>query len=82
LHPVLAAEDVVQELTRVYDPEIGLDIINLGLVYEVSVEGDTVKVWMTLTRAGSWGIKPEKIFRFCTSEEIVEHGEATHQDQP
>jgi|SRR5579884_2902299 len=49
MHPVTTAEDVVNELRQVYDPEIGLDIITLGLVYEVAVEGDTIKIWMTLT---------------------------------
>ncbi len=49
LQPVVTAEDVIRELTQVYDPEIGLDIVNLGLVYEVAVQDDTVKVRMTFT---------------------------------
>ncbi|MGH2461780.1 MAG: metal-sulfur cluster assembly factor [Chloroflexota bacterium] len=49
LQPVVTAEDVVGELTQVYDPEIGLDIVSLGLVYEVAVEGGTVKIRMTFT---------------------------------
>ena len=49
LQPVVTAEDVVRELGQVYDPEIGIDIVNLGLVYEVAVEDGTVKVWMTFT---------------------------------
>jgi len=49
LQPVVTAEDVIRELGQVYDPEIGVDIVNLGLVYEVAVEDDTIKVWMTLT---------------------------------
>ncbi|HZW29992.1 MAG: metal-sulfur cluster assembly factor [Chloroflexi bacterium] len=47
--PVVTAEDVIRELTQVYDPEIGIDIINLGLVYEVAVEGDRIHVRMTFT---------------------------------
>jgi metal-sulfur cluster biosynthetic enzyme len=49
LQPVVSAEDVVRELAQVYDPEIGLDIVSLGLVYEVAVEGDAVKIRMTFT---------------------------------
>lgn len=49
LKPVVTAEDVVRELTSVFDPEIGLDIVNLGLVYEVAVEGETARIWMTFT---------------------------------
>jgi len=49
LQPVVTAEDVIRELAQVYDPEIGLDIVSLGLVYEVAVKGDTVNVRMTFT---------------------------------
>lgn len=47
--PIVTPEDVVRELTQVYDPEIGIDIVNLGLVYEVAVEQETVKIRMTFT---------------------------------
>jgi metal-sulfur cluster biosynthetic enzyme len=49
---VVTAEDVIEELTRVYDPEIGIDIVNLGLIYEVAVEDETARVWMTFTTRG------------------------------
>ncbi len=45
-------EKVLEALKAVYDPEIPVDIVNLGLVYEVSVEGDRVAVKMTTTAAG------------------------------
>ena len=49
VNPVVTADDVVRELRQVYDPEIGIDIVALGLLYEVAIEGETVQVWMTLT---------------------------------
>ena len=42
-------EDVYGELRQVFDPEIPVSIVDLGLVYDVAIEGDTVKIQMTLT---------------------------------
>lgn len=48
----VAKEDVYDALKRVYDPEIPVDVVNLGLVYEVLVEGDRIAVKMTTTASG------------------------------
>ena len=46
-------DDVIAALKTVYDPEIPVDIYELGLIYQVDLEDDrTLKVEMTLTAPG------------------------------
>jgi metal-sulfur cluster biosynthetic enzyme len=46
-------DDLVLELlSEVIDPELGVDIVNLGLVYGVDIAADAVLVRMTLTTPG------------------------------
>ena len=43
-------EKIITEIKKIYDPEIPVNIYELGLIYEVKVEKDNnVKVKMTLT---------------------------------
>ncbi len=46
------AQEVVNKLEEVIDPELGIGIVSLGLIYRVAVDVDAVDVLMTLTVPG------------------------------
>ena len=48
----LNKDKVIDALKEVYDPEIPVNIVDLGLIYDVDIKGTDVDVKMTLTAAG------------------------------
>lgn len=46
---MVTEDDVRDVLTNVVDPEIGMDIVNLGLIYAVNIEEKAINIDMTLT---------------------------------
>lgn len=49
---MVTQDDVVEALHAVEDPELGMDIVELGLFYEAQIDGATVKVVHSLTSMG------------------------------
>jgi len=45
-------EQVLEVLKEVHDPELGVNIVDLGLVYGVEIDGGTVHITYTLTTMG------------------------------
>jgi metal-sulfur cluster biosynthetic enzyme len=67
-------DDVEAALTNVIDPELGLDFVELGLIYGIDVDGPNVHVTFTLTSPGC-PIGPqvsEQIEEFVSEVEGVE----------
>ncbi len=51
--PVADEDAVIEAIRTVYDPEIPVNLYDLGLIYEMAIAGDgAVKVLMTLTTPG------------------------------
>ena len=54
-------DHIIANLREVYDPEISVNVYDLGLIYNIETHDDTVKITATLTSA------------FCPfADEIVE----------
>lgn len=49
---MVTMEEIVKALKECYDPEIPVNVWDLGLIYDVSVDGEKVHVKMTLTAPG------------------------------
>ena len=45
-------DEVIEALRTVEDPELGMDIVDLGLLYDVEVDGPKLKVIHSLTSMG------------------------------
>ena len=48
----LTESAVLDALRQVIDPEIGMNVVDLGLIYDVTIAGSGVRIAMTLTSAG------------------------------
>ncbi len=49
---MVTKDDVMSVLKQCYDPEIPVNVVDLGLIYGVDIDGDTVNIEMTLTAPG------------------------------
>ncbi len=49
---MVSKEDVMKTLKECYDPEIGISLVDLGLIYDVKVDKGKVDIKMTLTTPG------------------------------
>jgi metal-sulfur cluster biosynthetic enzyme/drug/metabolite transporter (DMT)-like permease len=67
-------DQLYAELRQVYDPEIPVNIVDLGLIYDVQVEGSTCNVTMTLTSQACPEARtiPDVVRRRCNSVPGIE----------
>ena len=48
----LTDASILDALRQVVDPEVGMSLVDLGLIYDVAITGSSVRVAMTLTSPG------------------------------
>ncbi len=48
----ISKKQVINKLLDVLDPELGISIVDMGLVYSVTIDSSKVKILMTLTTIG------------------------------
>lgn len=48
----ISREHLMLALRDVFDPELGMSVVDLGLIYEVEIDGGRVRITMTLTTQG------------------------------
>ncbi len=49
---MVTKDQIISALQKVYDPEIPVNLVDLGLIYEVQIDEHSVVVKMTLTATG------------------------------
>ena len=49
---MITQDEVIDKLRQCLDPELGINIVDLGLIYSINIEGSRVNVLMTLTTSG------------------------------
>lgn len=77
-------EQVLEALKVVVDPELGISIVDLGLVYDVQVEDEVVKVTYTLTSMGCpvGPLIEQQIQQVLTTLPGIAHAESTQTFDP
>ena len=74
----LSPGQLLDSLMQVIDPEVGINIVDLGLIYAVSVTGSTANIEMTLTTPGC--PLHETIKEAVNRALLTDHPDLTHVD--
>lgn len=49
MHPAISEQDLLQVLQHINDPELGMSIVDLGLVYRAATSPEAIDIALTLT---------------------------------
>lgn len=48
----VSSGQITEALREVFDPELGMSVVDLGLIYDVAIDAGRVRITMTLTTQG------------------------------
>lgn len=65
---------IIEVLKTIFDPEIPVNIYDLGLIYSIEVDGETARILMTLTTPNcpEAEVLPEEVFQKVQAIEGIE----------
>jgi len=49
---MISQDEVIEKLKQCLDPELGINVVDLGLIYSINIEGSKINILMTLTNPG------------------------------
>lgn len=77
-------QEIREAIRSVIDPEIGMSVVDLGMIREIIVNGDQVEVKMVLTApfCPLAGMISEQVRRAAASVEGVKEARVTLLDEP
>lgn len=81
---MLTVQTILQALRPVVDPEIGMSVVDMGMIREIAVAGDTVEVKMVLTApfCPLAGLITEQVRRAAAQVPGVKEAKVTLLDEP
>lgn len=74
---MIEKENVLNALREVYDPEIPVNVVDLGLIYEIIIDGENVHIKMTLTAPGC---PLSSMIANDAKEKVIQNTEAKNVD--
>jgi len=72
---MIEKENVLNALREVYDPEIPVNVVDLGLIYDITIDGENVHLKMTLTAPGC---PLSAMIANDAKEKVIQNTEAKH----
>ncbi len=77
----ITKDQVLSKLKTVQDPEIGIDVVSLGFIYEVEVSDEKIKITYSLTTPGCPMARMiEQEMRIAVKQLVQEQGSAEEEE--